>query len=246
MALYKSKGIVLKHIKLGEADKIAILFAPRHGKIRAVAKGLRKTKSKFGSRLEPFTFVDLLLYEGRELDIINQAEIITSFREIRSDLEKFKYGSVMLELIDKIAQEREESSRTFVLFLSALEALKAAPDRYDQLLALFELKLMSLIGYKPRLEVCVACGSETAGPGTVFSMRYGGFLCADCKGKDPSSLKVGKATRDALIKGIELPWADWRELDLPRETGEELVRLVERYVSYHLDHTLKSARLLTI
>lgn len=150
MPLYKTEGIVLNTFKLGEADRIIILISPERGKIRAVGKGVRKTKSKFGSRLEPFTHLDLLIYEGKTLDIINQAEIVDSFKELRTDLEKIKYGSVMLELTDKVSQENEDSRQVFALLLSTLKELKTTDARYGLLLAVFDLKLMSIIGFSPR------------------------------------------------------------------------------------------------
>lgn len=250
MPLYKTKGIALKSYKLGEADKIIILISPEQGKVRAVAKGIRKTKSKFGSRLEPFTYVDMLLYEGRELDIITQAEIITSFKEIRGDLDKLKYGSVMLELMDKVSQERQEARQAFQLFLTALKTLAAAAGGYRLLLAMFELKLMSAIGFRPQLDKCVACplSQESADrlPSTVFSLKYGGFLCAGCKGRDPAGIIVGTEVRRALNEALATPLPDWRVVSLKPAAEEELFRLAERYVSYHLDRALKSARMLDL
>ncbi len=150
MPLYKTHGIVLNTYKLGEADRIVILISPERGKIRAVGKGVRKTKSKFGSRLEPFTHLDLLVYEGKTLDIINQAEIVESNKEVRTDLEKLKYGAVMLELTEKVIQENEDSRQVFALLVSMLTELKETGSRYGLLLAIFDLKLMSIIGFSPR------------------------------------------------------------------------------------------------
>ena len=248
MPTYKAKGIVLNSFKLGEADKIVILFAGSCGKIRAVAKGARKTKSKFGGTLEPFTVADLLLYEGRSLDIIQQTDIIMSFKEIRSDLEKVKYGSVMLELIDKVAQEGEESHDVFSLLLAALQCLKDADGGYQTLLTIFQLKLMAVIGYKPHLAQCPACSGPLPERAKqyLFSLKYGGMLCDACRGKDPDAVAVSAPTREHIENALDTPLARWRELDFSTENVKGIARLTELFVAYHLEHKLKSARLLDI
>jgi DNA repair protein RecO (recombination protein O) len=246
MPTYKAKAIVLNTFKLGEADKIIVLFSGSRGKIRAVAKGARKTKSKFGATIEPFTVADMMFYEGRSLDIIQQAEIIMSFKEIRADLEKLKYGSVMLELIDKVAQEREESYDAFSLLLAALQCLKDANDNYRTLLTVFQLKLMVILGYRPHLNRCPAC----AGPlpdndnQAYFSLKYGGLLCDGCRERDPEAMAVSPETRAHIEQALDTPLARWRELDFNAENVKGIARLTEMFVSYHLDRKLKSPRLL--
>src|SRR5258706_4390472 len=123
MSLYKEQGIVLRTMKLGEADRIVTILTQGTGKIRAVAKGIRKTRSRFGARLEPFTHVDLLLYKGRELDIVTQADIITSFREIRGDYTRFAAGEMILEATDRVNEDRERNTRMFMLLLTSLRGL---------------------------------------------------------------------------------------------------------------------------
>lgn len=246
MPTYKAKAIVLNTFKLGEADKIIVLFSGSKGKIRAVAKGIRKTKSKFGGSLEPFTVADLMFYEGKSLDIIQQAEIIMSFKEIRSDLEKLKYGSVMLELIDKVGQEREESYDAFSLLLAALQCLKDAGDNYRTLLTVFQLKLMAILGYRPHLARCPACAGPLPPPGAkaMFSLKYGGLLCGDCFKRDPEAVAVSGETRSHIMQALDTPLARWRELDFSAENVKGIARLTEMFVAYHLERKLKSPRFL--
>jgi DNA repair protein RecO (recombination protein O) len=107
MSLFRDKGVVLRSYRLGEADRIVVFLTERHGKVRAVAKGVRKTTSKFGGRLEPLTHVDLLLWQGRsDLDIVNQVEVVDSFRSVREDLARVPRGIALLEVGDQLAQER--------------------------------------------------------------------------------------------------------------------------------------------
>ena len=128
MPPYKEQGVVLRSIKLGEADKIVTVMTQGSGKVRAVAKGIRKTTSRFGARLEPFTHVSLMLYHGRgQLDTITQAEIIAPHMAIREDLGLFAAGETMLEAVDKVAEEHERNLRLALLLLAGVRALETKP-----------------------------------------------------------------------------------------------------------------------
>src|SRR6266508_2112477 len=123
MNLYREQAVVLRTWKLGEADRIVVLMTQGQGKVRAVAKGIRKTKSRFGGRLEPFSHVDLSLYRGRELDIVTQAEVVAPFRALREDYDRVVAGTAMLEAVDQVAQERESAVRIYLLLVRALRTL---------------------------------------------------------------------------------------------------------------------------
>ncbi len=124
MSLFRDKGVVLRTYRLGEADKIIVFLTERHGKVRAVAKGVRKTTSKFGGRLEPLTQVDLLLWQGRsDLDIVNQVEVVHAFRPIREDLERIPQGIALLEVSDQMAQERHPDPLLYAMLVGSLTAL---------------------------------------------------------------------------------------------------------------------------
>src|SRR5689334_11305024 len=127
MPLYKEQGIVLRATKLGEADKIVTILTQGSGKVRAVAKGIRRTQSRFGARLEPFTHVSLLCYQGRNLDTVTQAEILSPFRALRTDLDLIAAGETMLEAADKVAEDHERNVRLFLLLLNGLRALDDQP-----------------------------------------------------------------------------------------------------------------------
>src|SRR4029450_339999 len=176
MNLYREQGVVLRTWKLGEADRIVVLLTQGEGKVRAVAKGVRKTKSRFGGRLEPFSHVDLSLYRGRELDIVTQAEVITPFRALREDYDRVVAGTAMLEAGDQVGQERGPPIRLSLLLVRALRALDGAPRDPSVVLDAFLLKLMALEGYRPALAECAGCGAKEAPRG--FSLvRGGGPAC---------------------------------------------------------------------
>src|SRR5919198_2522032 len=200
MPLYKEQGVVLHRIKLGEADKIVTILTQGSGKVRAVAKGIRRTKSRFGARLEPFTHVSLLMYRGRgSLDTITQAEIISPHLSLRDDLELLTAGEAMLEATDKVAEEHERNVRLFMLLLSGLRALELRPADPAAVAESYLLKLLSLSGFHPSLTACAVCG--TAGPQGWFSAGQGGVVCRDCAEHDAGRIGDG-AVRwlDALAR----------------------------------------------
>src|SRR5262245_38462932 len=139
MSLYREQGIVLRTHKLGEADRIVVLLTQGTGKVRAVAKGVRRTTSRFGGRLEPFSHVDLSLYQGRNLDIVTQVEAVQLFKTLRSDYDRVTAGIAMLEAVDQISEDREPAVRLFLLLVRGLRALDAAPR--DQSLVLVAVLL---------------------------------------------------------------------------------------------------------
>jgi DNA repair protein RecO (recombination protein O) len=233
--LYRDEGVVLRTYKLGEADRIVVLCTRGRGKVRAVAKGVRKTKSKFGSRLEPTSHVALQLYQGRELDIVTQVESIDHFRAIRDDLDRLAKASSMLEVVDQIAQEGEANPRLFQMLVGGLRALA---DRDSALvLPAFFWKLLSLEGYGPILDACADCGSP--GPLVAFDLEAGGALCADHRrgvALSPEALELLRR-----ILGGQLGAA----LNEPASPAtHEVSHLATRSVEHHLERRLKSATVL--
>src|SRR5688500_325712 len=151
--LYKDEGIVLKTTKLGEADRIVTLMTRENGKIAAVAKGVRKPKSRWGARLEPFTHVHLMLYTGRNLDTITGADIVDSFDRVRQDYVRLMSAAALVEVVEKITPDRERSIQVYTLLLDGLRSLMA--DGADTLVPAFLVKLLSVSGYHPQLSACV-------------------------------------------------------------------------------------------
>ncbi len=231
MGLYRDQGVVLRTIRLGEADRIVTMVTRGHGKVRAVAKGVRKTKSRFGSRLEPLSHVSLILYEGRELDIVNQAETLDHFRAIRDDLDCMGRAVSMLEAVDQVAQEREPSPRLYQLLVGGLRAI-AAHDT-PLVLAAFFWKLLALDGAHPLLDQCATCGA-TEGL-EAFDMAEGGVLCRGCRRGSPISVDALALLRRILGGGLA------EALNQPAgAAGAELGDLANRSVEHHLERRLRS------
>jgi DNA repair protein RecO (recombination protein O) len=241
VSLYRDRGIALRHYKLGEADRIIVFMTAGHGKVRAVAKGIRKTKSRFGSRLEPPTHANLLFYEGRELDIVSQAEAIDHFRPIRDDLARMTDAMSMLEVVDQSAQERQPDARMYEMLLAALRTLAARDRRSPLLVAAFYWKLLSMEGLGPILDRCATCDAPAAGGAAMvaFDLSHGGALCRDCRrGLPVSSGALGLLGR---ILGGGLAGA-LQEPDSALTT--EVAALATHSMEQHLERRLRAVHAL--
>jgi DNA repair protein RecO (recombination protein O) len=172
--LYREEAVVLRTHKLGEADRIVVLMTSGRGKVRAVAKGVRKTKSRFGGRLEPPGHATLLLYEGRNLDVVSQAELVDHYKPIRDDLDRMTDALALVEAVDQVAQEGEANPALFKMLTGALAALAEAPERPALLVGAFYWKLLALEGVAPVLDGCVHCGAADV---VSFDPTEGGALC---------------------------------------------------------------------
>lgn len=236
MRSYRDQAFVLGHHKLGEADRIVTLLTKANGKVRAVAKGVRRTKSRFGARLETFSQVDLLLYAGRNLDTVTQVEYINSYAErIIQDYPRFACAKVLVEAIDKVvSEERQSSLGHYNLLWGGLNAL--AQKRYpgSNIVDAFLLRLMSLEGCYPRLDSCVLC--ETAGNHNGFAVSLGGVVCRACQNETVSYLgDFGAAYLNSLFMG------DWQAVLVSSATVQRQAgKVIEEFFTYHLGKELRS------
>lgn len=239
MPLYKEQGVVLRAVKLAEADKIVTILTQGAGKVRAVAKGIRRTQSKFGARLEPFTHVSLMLYQGRNLDTVAQAEILTSFRSVREDYARFSAGETMLETADRVSEDHEKNVPLFLLLLNGLRALEANPPDPAAVAESFLLKLLSLSGFHPSLAACASCGSRSI---VAFSPVQGGAVCTGCAEHDSIP-----ATPEALAWLDHLSREDLARLG-PTEVADQPRRearvMLSTYAEYHMERRIRSLPLL--
>ena len=240
MPLYKEQGIVLRATKLGEADKIVTILTQGSGKVRGVAKGLRRTSSKFGARLEPFTHVSLLMYRGRNLDTVTQAEILGPFLALRGDFQLIAAGETMLEAVDKVAEEHERNVRLFLLLLGGLRALEGHPRDPAAVAESFLLKLLSLSGFHPSLSACAECGS--AGPHGRFSSGQGGMVCGRCAGDDAGRVAEPAVRWLDVLARATLEGAG--DATPPDEVRKEARAMLYGFTEYHLDRRIRSLSLL--
>jgi DNA repair protein RecO (recombination protein O) len=234
--VYRDEAIVLRTHKLGEADRIITLLTRQHGRVRAVAKGVRRTTSRWGSRLEPFTHVDLQLAVGRNLDTITQAETIDPFHSrLGLDYERYTAGTAMLETAERlVTEEKQPSVQQFLLLVGGLRAMAAGDHGAGQILDSYLLRSLSVAGYAPSFDHCVACGDE--GPHRFFNPGAGGVMCSACK--LPGSATPAPETVQTLAA---LLCGDWTVVHASEARHlREASGLVAAYLSWHLERGLRS------
>lgn len=233
--LYRDEGVVLRTYKLGDADRIVVLATRQHGKVRAVAKGVRKTKSKFGARLEPLSHVALQLYEGRNLDTITQAESIDAFRPIRDDLDRYGAAMVVLEVIDQLAMERDSDPRRFQMLTGVLRTI--ADNDSPLVVPAFFVKLLAHEGLSPEVERCVECGS--GGPLVAIDLVAGGVLCNDCRRGRAISAEALRILRAILGGGLTAVLAE-----PPSPASAEISAIATELIEQMLERRLRSPTVL--
>jgi len=269
--LYRDDGIVLRTQKLGEADRIITILGRTSGRVRAVAKGVRRTKSRFGARLEPFTHVDLMLHTGRSLDIITQAEVIRPYgAPLAGDYPRYTAGVAMLETAERFTPvEKEPALRQLLLLIGGLRALSDAEHAPGLVLDAFLLRSLAVAGYAPALQECARCGapesgiqgsatqgSATQGSGTQGSEAQGSatlrsgrrlpaFAVAAggmvCASCRPPGAASPAAPTVALM--LALLRGDWDGADRSeRRHRVECSGLVAAYLQWHLEHSIRSLR----
>jgi len=234
--LSSDEAIVLRTRKLAEADRIITLLTRQHGVVRAVARGVRRTSSKFGSRLEPFTHVDLQLAVGRNLDTVTQAVTRDPFgAAISADYDRYTAASVMLETSEHlVAEEREPSVQQYLLLVGGLRAMTAGERRPGDVLDSFLLRSLAVAGYAPSFDACARCGLE--GPHRAFNPAHGGMLCPGCR--LPGSAHPAPETVTLLGALLAGDWPLVETADV--RSRKEAAGLVSAYLSWHLERGLRS------
>lgn len=244
MVSYKTRGIILKAKDFGEADKLLTIYSEDRGKIKAIAKGLKRIKSKFGGRLEPLSFVQLMFSTGRNLDIVTGAETIFSFPEIRNNYKRLTCGLGMLEFMEKITALQVKEAKLFYLLLSALELLGKETFNFSLLLTAFDLKLIALSGYLPHLNSCLICNYKGAELKFYFCLEQGGILCERCAPQNLNAILLSpgalKFLREILKKDLE----QVVKMEILEETVKEALKLLSTYIDFWLGARLKSRQYL--
>ena len=238
MATYRDQGIVLRTYKLGETDRILHLLTQGRGKVRAVAKGVRRPGSRFGGRLEPYSHVELQLYEGRNLDVVSQAELIAPHAHVRDDHLRSASAAVMTELVDLVAQEGERDNALFLQLRAGLQALDAGPDDPTVFVDAFLLRVASIVGFHAFTDACAVC--RKTGPHAFLSVKGGGTLCAECA--PPGTRAVDPAVVE-MVARLASP-GEWTGLPALARERPEVRRTAASYtrafVEHHIDRRLRS------
>lgn len=236
---FSVEAVVLRHSDWGEADRLLWLFTRQMGKVRAVAKGVRKLRSRKAGHLEPFTQVNLLLAQGREIWLVTQAETINAFPALRQDLKLWEYGCYVVELLDRFTYEEGENRAQYRLLVDTLTRLCSSPDA-EMVLRYYEVRLLDLVGFRPQLFNCVQCGREIQAEDQYFSAELGGVLCPQCgqgaQGVRPVSMRVLKYLRHFQRSS----YAEAARARINSHEMREMEALMEYYLTYLLERGLNT------
>lgn len=238
--VYRTEAVVLKGYDYGEADRILTLYTPQRGKVRAIAKGVRRTKSKMSGHLDLFTRTNLLVAHGRQLDIVTQAEAMESFRTMRTNLERLSYGHYVAELVDAFSAEQLPNYPLYALTVTAYRRLASSPN-LDLVMRSFEIQLLGFTGYRPQLHRCVNCDSTIEPRVNRFSPKLGGVLCPDCGAADTAAPAISVAALKAL-RNLQVNEASMLQIaELPADVRREVEQRMHEYIAYRMESRPKSS-----
>ena len=241
---YSTEAIVLRQRRLGDADKIIVLFTPNFGRIEAVAKGVRKPKSRLAGHVEALSHCNLLLHRGRSLDVISQAQLLENYRPLREDLSLVSRSLYAAELVERFTDTSMDSFPTFSLLVETLRIL--ATDEYppDTVLRYFEMRLLDELGYRPQVEACAACDRELAAETNVYSGKAGGAVCPSCR---PEGQVSGPLSVNALKVMRVMQRVSFEEVGriaLDGQLQAELERHLRDHINFTLEREVRSAAFL--
>lgn len=234
---------MLRSFRLGEADRVLHLYTAAQGRVGAVAKGVRKTRSRFGARLEPFSHVELVLHRGRgELQTVTGASLVRSHDRIRSDGYRLQVGTIGLEAMLKLYTEEERNERAFLALTRFLDALDEVPPRtparptLEPVVLSFQLKLLWLSGYLPHLDACVECGATD--DLVAYLPAAGGAVCASC---DPGGIRLSPAGIRGIAALLRRPIAEAAAAGLDERAARDALAVVTGSYEHHGGFRLRSA-----
>ena len=238
---YTARGIVLRQFNLGEADRILSILTPGQGKVRAIAKGVRRPKSKLRGSLDLTNLIDFSAAYGRDLDVVNEAQIRDDHPRVRSDLPRLSKAIYACEIADSFAQEQSPSNVQFNLVADVLDALGDAPDTWP-VVRWFETKMLDVSGFKPELETCVEC-FERVEPGShLLDLGAGGVLCPQCRSQGMGHKVQVSENAMRVLRHLRrtAKWSDLAPLRNP-QTRSEVEFIQSRYIRSVLERDLRSA-----
>lgn len=247
MGVYNAEAIVIRVRDFDEADKIAVLLTREEGKVQAVARGARRPRNRYAAATQLFSHLKVSLFHGRSLDSMSQAEITESFRHLREDLVRMAYGAYVCEVVDEMVKERQPNESVYLLLLTTLHLLNELEMQPEPILRAFELKLLSILGFRPSLAECVACGAnlgDAAGPHVRFTPALGGVLCPTCPSEGEAVHRISRGTLETMKRLLD---GDIRRAHVIRIVGEmalEFDRVISAYIAHRTGRDLKSKEFL--
>jgi DNA repair protein RecO (recombination protein O) len=240
--LYKTEAIVLRSMDLGEADRVLTVLTPRLGKLRVIAKGIRRTRSRLGGGLEPFSDVHLVLAVGRTFDVVTQSALENPHLGLRDDLHSTAAAWYLVELVDRFCEGTAESHEAFELLGQGLAALDAAPAEVsrDVVARWFELHLLNAMGFRPELTQCLDCGAPIGPEGNAYAAEAGGLFGPECSHQSLGARPISAAALTVMRHLQRSSLTAVLRLVVPPATQREAERLLHATVSAVLERELRS------
>jgi DNA repair protein RecO (recombination protein O) len=236
---FRAEAVVLYHWDYGEADRMVGLYTLEHGKLNALVKGARKARSRKAGHMEPFTRVSLMLAHGHSLNIITQADTLDAYLPLRENLEGVAYASCVVELIDKFAYEGEENRALFSLLTNTLQRLCKTEDA-PLVLRYFEIRLLDLLGFRPKLFQCAVCQKEIQAEDQYFSAEAGGVLCPNCGRGKSGTRPISLHTLRYLRHLQRSSFSEVNKYSPLEETHREMENLMLHYITHLLERNLNT------
>ena len=235
----RTEAVVLRHKDWGEADRILWLYTRKMGKVRAIAKGVRKIRSRKAGHLEPFTRVNLMLARGRDLLIVTQAETLEAYSNLREDLIHVGYAAYVIELLDRFTYDEDDNLQLYRLLNETLSRINSVenpvlPVRY------YEIQLLNLLGYRPQLFNCVHCESDIQPEDQYFSISQGGVLCPKCGPKFADASQISLETLKYLRHFQRSSFSEIEQIHLTPQLNRNLETLMQQYFTYFLERNLNT------
>lgn len=239
MSVYRDQAVVLRTQKLGEADRIVTMLTRHSGKVRAVGKGVRKTTSRFGARLEPFMLIDVQMHTGRNLDTVTQVETMSAYgRALCEDYVSYTSATAIVETADRLVfEEHEPATQQFLLLAGALRTLANREHPAGLVLDSYLLRALAIAGWAPSFIDCARCGEP--GPHTAFAVAMGGAVCNSCR--QPGAASPAPETFELLAALLTGDWVAARASD--QRNRREASGLIAAFLQWQLEHTVRSLRL---
>jgi len=237
------EGVVLRHSDWGEADRLLLLYTRERGKLRALAKGVRKLRSRKAGHLEPFTRVALMLARGRDMWIVTQAETVEAYQPLRENLLKLGQAAYVLELVDRFGYEEGEDAGLYQLLTATLRRISEEEDAFLAV-RYFEMRVLDLFGFRPQLFECVRCAAEIKPQDQFFSALQGGVLCPKCGPQDPTARPASIEALRFLRHIQRSNYPETKRARIPASIRNEMEILLQYYLTYHLERKLNSPEFL--
>ncbi|MGB8658554.1 MAG: DNA repair protein RecO [Candidatus Zixiibacteriota bacterium] len=237
MSITKTEALVVKSIRFGDTSRIATLYTKDYGKIKVIAKGIRRPKSRLAGALQTFSHIQIVFYKKRtaEIYLLSQADTIQSFRPLSRDLNRYVFASAALELLDRLITGEESNPRLFDLTLETLSFMESCGQKaLEKSFWAYALKLADLLGYKPKLDQCSVCNQPISEEIVWFSPEKGGIVCKKCAVKDQAYLRLSRGSVASALKLQSTKTEDVNTYNIPKDSLREISNVVLSLIEYHV------------